>query len=324
MVVASTTRGGGVGVSDGGGASRPRGEGVGVTDGGGRIEATRGNVRAAQKLARKRPFSRRPPFSAGTASQRRTLPRGSGRNETAHRCDTVLKSPAGRQTGFPQQPSCYNGSMTRTRYISAFVAVVVVGLLGTSAWADDPPPTPPSPVESPIGRFLGRLLQGIEAGGGNGQPPGDQQEPAADDDSGDGLPDIEPANRIIQDAVDERAPAGREQQRELAQAQRLLHAGDEAAALTVLQRLLDGEEDTLVLTGDGTMGIVAATDSADDRPRGRRSPQGVRRTIRCTGTGAIGAGAANGPSAGLCGRNEAVSAHAGGTRGGTPSRGAVA
>jgi outer membrane protein assembly factor BamB len=132
--------------------------------------------------------------------------------------------------------------MYRRGRAAAFVLCVsVLSTLGTAA--DDAPPAVPPPEQTPIGRFLGELFRNIE--GGERAPAG-QQEPADEPDA-----DLGQESRIVPDAIDERALAGREQQRDLRLALRLLEAGDQDAGVTVLHQLLNAPEDTLLLTPEG-------------------------------------------------------------------------
>jgi hypothetical protein len=110
------------------------------------------------------------------------------------------------------------------------------------AIADDPPTQTP-PEKTPIGRFLGELFRGVD--GGEKAPAG-QREPQEEP-----QPDLAQESRIVPDAVDERALAGREQQRDLQQALRLFEQGDADSGVTMLHQLLDAPEDTLLLTDAG-------------------------------------------------------------------------
>jgi outer membrane protein assembly factor BamB len=136
--------------------------------------------------------------------------------------------------------------MRHSVYRRGGFAAVLLGvglLLALRAAADDAPDKVLPPEQTPIGRFLGELFQNIDGGE---QAPAGQQEPQEEPE-----PDVAQEPRIVPDAIDERALAGREQQRELRQALRLLEAGDQDAGVTILHQLLDAPEDTLLLTPEG-------------------------------------------------------------------------
>src|SRR5690606_6520332 len=145
---------------------------------------------------------------------------------------------------FPSKAACYNFRMRHFLYRRGGCTAVLLGVLLThQAAADDSPPQVPSPEQSPIGRFLGELFRSIEKGE---KAPAGQEEPADEVEQ-----DLPQEQRIVPDAIDERALAGRVQQRELEQALRLLEDGDQAAGVTMLHQLLGTAEDTLLLTPGG-------------------------------------------------------------------------
>ena len=128
--------------------------------------------------------------------------------------------------------------MTYKSSIWRLIGLLILSMYSLPAvFADDPPPQKePAPRETPLGKFFDRLFDGVN------EPQPEEKEP---------LPIIEASPRITPDAIDERAMAGRQQRRELIQAQRQLIAGEQSTALAILQQLLDAEEDTLILSPDG-------------------------------------------------------------------------
>jgi outer membrane protein assembly factor BamB len=154
----------------------------------------------------------------------------------------------------PAEGTCYNFRMRHSLYRRGGSAAAVLSLsvlLALQAAADDTAPRVPPPEETPIGRFLGELFRNIE--GGERAPAG-QQEPEEQPEE-----DLTQESRIVADAIDERALAGREQQRDLRQALRLLEGGDQDAGVTLLHQLLDAPEDTLLLTPEGDWKSVQQT-----------------------------------------------------------------
>ena len=130
--------------------------------------------------------------------------------------------------------------------IDRLLLMLIVLIAAGPAAADDPPPqSEPSPAESPLGRMIEQLFKGLQT-----QPaaPPTKQQPSPNQPA---RPVPERSPQITLDSIDTRAPVGRNQERSLDLAQRLLQAGQQTESLTVLRELLDSPEDSLRLTDEG-------------------------------------------------------------------------
>ena len=135
---------------------------------------------------------------------------------------------------------------TDDRLIDRLLATLIILAGAGFAAADDPPPqTEPPPAIDPLGRLIEQMFKGMQAR--PLAPPA--QLPRTPERTDRSAPAGPP--QITLDAVDSRAPIGRNQKRSLDLARRLLADGQQYQSLSVTRELLDSPEDALYLTDDG-------------------------------------------------------------------------